>query len=165
MEEHKLKVSDLVDFKESDYKLALSTIKSLRELSLEYSQYKDTSDPARLDTLKREFIGHMGTLTSVYSTVKAFKGSNHTYLEDARKQFKGEAYDILRKEGVGATEANTTVYASPYYVERKDIMEELKKFFIRVDEMHDYFRSVLQYMQQTVSIISKEYEYNRYSKN
>ena len=165
MTENKLKVSDLVDFKEADYKLGKSTIKELKELSNEYSNSTDSTDPNELDLIKRKFISHMATLTQVYSKVKAFKGANHSYLEDARKQFKAEAYLKLRDEGVGSTEANTTVYGTEYFKERIELMEKLRQFFVEVDEMHNFFNNVLQYMQQTISIISKDYEFNRYSKS
>ena len=126
MAENKLKVSDLVDFKEADYKLGKSTIKELKELSNEYSNSTDSTDPNELDLIKRKFISHMATLTQVYSKVKAFKGANHSYLEDSRKQFKAEAYLKLRDEGVGSTEANTTVYGTEYFKERIELMEKLR---------------------------------------
>ena len=164
--EENLKVSDLVDFREQDYNLALAEMKSLDELCAEYSTLtKGQKIPDELEALKGKFVSHMSTLTDIYSKVKAFKGSNHTFLEDARKQFKAEAIIRLRDEGVRATEANNIVYASEYYKKRVRLMEKLKNFFINVDEKHDFYTNVLSYLSQTISIVSKDYEFNRYSKS
>lgn len=160
----KLKVSDLVDFQEADYHLGNSTIKVLSEKSKEYSLMRGNINPIALDELKREFMGHMFVLTEVYSKVKAYKSSNHSYLEDARKKYKAEAFKILRDGGKNVTEADKVVYAHPYFVERQDLMEKMRQFFIKIEELHQYFSTVLQLIQQTVSIVSKEWEANRVSK-
>lgn len=161
-----LKVSSLVNFTEEDWNLANITISKLDVLTKEYSELEDAVDPNVLDSLKRRFLAHMSTLTSVYSKVKAFKGANHSYLEDARKQFKAEALNILIKdEGAKVTEAKESVYAHEYYKERIRLTERIREFFIKVDEYHEFFSGVLNLMQQTISIVSKDYEYNRYSKN
>ena len=161
----KLKVSDLVDFQKEDYDLAKSTIADLKELSNTYSETIGATDPSSLDELKRQFVSHMGTLTAIYAKVKAFKGSNHSYLEDARKQFKAETLKILiNDEGTKITEAKEVAYAHPYYVERITLTEKIRKFFIEVDEMHEFFTNVLSLMQQTISIVSKDFEYNRHTR-
>ena len=158
-----LRVSDLVDFKESDYKLAKSTMVELDVLCDTYSSMIEVSNPTELDKLKRKFVSHMSTLTNIYATIKAFKGSNHTYLEECRKEFKAEAYQILIDDGVGSTAANNIVYRQPYYKDRISLMKDLKAFFIKVDEKYTFYTTVLQLIQQTVSIISKDFEHNRHS--
>ncbi|MCB1711179.1 MAG: hypothetical protein KDH96_01475 [Candidatus Riesia sp.] len=173
----KIKVSDLIDFKVEDYNLAKSTMEELDVLCDTYSAMVEVLDPNKLDELKRRFVSHMSTLTNVYSKIKAYKGANHTYLEDTRKEFKAQAFKIVRQGytekvegkdikigGVGATEANVTVYDVPYYKERISLMEDLKAFFIKVDEKFKFYTTVLQLIQQTISIVSKDYEYSRYSK-
>ncbi len=107
----------------------------------------------------------MGILIDVYAKVKAFKGSNQSYLEDARKQFKAETLKILiNDEGVKITEAKEVAYAHPYYIQRITLTEKIRSFFIEVDEMHEFFTNVLSLMQQTISIVSKDFEYNRHTK-
>ena len=172
-----LRVSDLVDFHEGDYKLGKNTIVELDKLCNQYSSMMGITNPTDLDELKRKFVAQMSTLTEIYAKVKAFKGANHTYLEDARKQFKSEAFSIVRlgyteeidgkeviHDSVGTTEANTIVYASTYYKERLALMEDIKTFFIRVDEKHQHYTNVIQLIVQTISIVSKDYEYSRYTK-
>lgn len=159
-----LKVSDLVNFRVEDHELGKVTIDSLSKIAKEYSIMRGNINPIALDELKREFMGHMFVLTEVYSKVKAFKSSNHSYLEDARKKYKAEAFIMLRKEGKNVTEADKVVYAHPYFVERQDLMEKMRQFFIKIEELHQYFSTVLQLIQQTVSIVSKEWEANRVTK-
>lgn len=160
----KLKVSDLVDFQEADYHTGNAMIKKLSDLSKEYSAMRGNISPIALDELKREFIAHLFSLTEVYSKVKAYKSSNHSYLEDARKEYKAVAFKMLRDSGKNVTEADKTVYDHPYFKERQVLMEKTRQFFIKVEELHQYFTSVLQLIQQTVSIVSKEWEANRVSK-
>lgn len=159
-----LKVSNLVDFSKEDYNIGINTIKTLSGLANDYSAMRGNISPIALDELKREFVGHMFSLTEVYSKVKAFKSSNHSYLEDARKKYKAEAFKMLRDEGKNVTEADKTVYAYPYFVERQELMEKTRQFFIRIEEMHQHFTAVLQLIQQTVSIASKEWEAARIHK-
>jgi hypothetical protein len=161
-----LKVSDLVNFKQEDHKLARQCISKLNGLANDYSKLPKEIDPSELDMLKRQFVSHMSTLTGIYAKVKAFKGSNHSYLEDARKQFKAETIKILiDDEGAKVTEAKESAYAHSYYKERIELTEKLRKFFIEVDEKHEFFTNVLSLIQQTISIASKDFEYERYSKN
>jgi hypothetical protein len=165
MKTEKLIVSSLVNFQKEDYDLAKVTISELKILSNTYSQTVGATDPRSLDELKRQFVSHMSNLTDVYAKVKAFKGSNHSYLEDARKQFKAETLKILiNDEGCKITEAKETAYAHPYYMERITLTEKIRSFFIEVDEMHEFFTNVLSLMQQTISIVSKDFEYNRHTK-
>ena len=181
MEDKKLKVSDLVNFSEADYKLAKVVIRELELLVrggtkivdkknvtvVGYSQMQGVSNPGELEDLKMKFLSYMSTLTDIYAKVKAFKGNDHVYLSDARKEFKGEALKLLTSgvEPVKITEAKGTVYASEYYKERIHLTEKIRKFFIEVDEKYTFFSTVLSLLQQTISVISKDYEFNRYSKS
>ena len=101
MADEKLKVSDLVNFSEADYKLAKIVIKELELLVrggtkivdnknvtiVGYSQMQGVSNPGELEDLKMKFLSYMSTLTDIYAKVKAFKGNDHVYLSDARKEF------------------------------------------------------------------------------
>ena len=167
-EEEKLKVSALVSFKKEDYDLANTTISSLIELTNMYSSVANTSDPGELEVIKRKFVAHMGTLTACYAKVKGFKGADHSYLSDSRKQFKAEALHLMINdptESVRITAAKDLVYKSEYYIERIHLTEKIRSFFIKVDEYYEYFNTVLNLIQQTISIVSKDYEFNRYSKS
>ena len=182
MSKSSLKVSDLVSFSKQDYELAKVVIREL-ELLIKggtkrvgeesvvvtgYYQMQGSQNPTELEDLKIKFLSHMSTLTDIYAKVKAFKGNDHVYLSDARKEFKAEALKLLLrdpKESVKITEAKEIVYASEYYKDRIHLTEQIRKFFIEVDEKYEFFSTVLSLLQQTISVVSKDYEFNRYSKN
>ena len=157
-ENQELKVSDLVNFKKEDYTLARELIKTLDGIVDTYST-EVGMNPKELDTVRREFVANMSTFATIYAKIKAFKGSNHTYLEDARKGFKS---DVIRRmidvDGTRVTEAKETVYADEEYKKYVAFTEKTKQFFIKVEEKYDFYNGVLQFMQQTISVVSKEYE-------
>lgn len=153
-----LKVSDLVNLTESDYRNTLSTINSLRELSTEYYEMTDFYDPHQLEIIKRAFDSHMQTLASQYAKVKKFKGNQHVYLDEVRKKIKAEALQLLLDEGAKVTAADSLVYKSDYYVKRVNLMEDIKEFMIKVELFYDRFDNTFQSILSSLYSAKKEFE-------
>lgn len=156
--EDKLKVSDLVDLKESDYKNTLGTINELQKLSFEYHNMSDFYDPNQLEIIKRKFDSYMQTFAVQYAKIKKFKGSQHVYLDEVRKRIKAEALEILMEEGVKVTAADSLVYKSKYYTERIRLMEDVKEFMIKTEILYERFDTTFQAIVSSLYSSSKEKE-------
>ena len=83
--ESKLKVSDIIPLKEETRDELISTMKELDRLSQEYYLIED---PFELDRLKREFNVYLQRFAVLFSKIKIFKSSTHTYLEGEIRNFK-----------------------------------------------------------------------------
>ena len=158
MENKPLKVTDLVGLDESDYKNTLSTISKLKKLSWEYHNMSDFYDPFELEKIKRTFDSYMQTFASQYAKVKKYKGSQHVYLDEVRKKIKAEALGILLEEGMRVTAADTIVYKSEYYVQRVNLMEDIKEFMIKVELYYERFNNTFDSIVSSLYTAKKEFE-------
>lgn len=158
MEEKKLKVSDLINLTETDYIETNKLLKALQGLSTEYHSMSDFYDPHQLEIIKRKFDSHMQSLATYYARIKKFKGAQHVYLDEVRKKIKGEALQILLDEGQKVTSAETLVYKTEYYVERINLMENIKEFMIKTELLYERFESTFNSIIQSYATARKEYE-------
>jgi hypothetical protein len=156
--EEKLKVSDLIDLSEKDYTRTHEITKNLRVLSAEYHNMVDMYDPNQLEIIKRKFDSEMQSLSVYYAKIKKFKGGQHVYLDEVRKKIKGEALQLLLDEGHKVTSAETLVYKTDYYVQRINLMEDIKEFMIRTELLYERFEATFNSIIQSLSTAKKEYE-------
>lgn len=158
MEDKKLKVSDLINLQESDYIETNKLLKELQRLSTEYHNMTDMYDPNQLEVIKRKFDGYMQSLAVYYARIKKFKGAQHVYLDEVRKKIKGEALQILLDDGQKVTSAETLVYKTDYYVERINLMENIKEFMIKTELLYERFEATFNSIIQSYSSARKELE-------
>ncbi len=153
-----VKVSDLISLTEKDYRDTNDLLKKLTELSNEYHNMTDMYDPNLLEVIKRKFNSYMQRLAVCYSKIKKYKGSQHVYLDEARKKIKGEALQILLDEGAKVTSAETLVYKTRYYTERIKLMEDIKEFMIKTELLYERFEYTFSSIVQSYSAARKEKE-------
>lgn len=156
-----LKVSSLVNLSREDFIQTKSILKNLSILSEEYHFMEDMYDPNQLEIIKRKFDREMQHLASKFAKVKKFKGSSHTYLDDVRKKIKGEALQLLLDDGAKITSAETLVYKSKYYLDRVNLMEDIKEFMISVELMYERYDTTYNSIVQSLSAAKKEQENNK----
>lgn len=152
MEKTKVKVTDIIDFKASHLEEILKLAETLDKLR---SDYKLLNDPFSLDQLKIEFDGHLSRFGELYSKTKAYKDSTHVYFEQERKRIKA---DTLKQMTGTVTSKKDSVYAHPYYVERMNLIIELRKAFIKIENQYTGFNRTYQSIIQTISLHSKNME-------
>jgi cell fate (sporulation/competence/biofilm development) regulator YlbF (YheA/YmcA/DUF963 family) len=160
-----LKVSDLILFSEDDFKELKLHIDGMSKLIESYGD-TNTQDLEGLEDIKKSMIGKMQRFTELYAKVRAYKGSSHEYLDEQRKRFKSQAIKRMMDEPdmkKSITKAKELVYDYPFYVERYELTESIRKFFIKVDELHSYYNDVLRAITQTISVGAKEKGYTNHS--
>lgn len=153
-----LKVSDLVHLKQNTYIEATQTLKELANLSSEYHNMSDMYDPHQLESIKRKFDSFMQNLAVHYAAIKKYKGNQHVYLDEVRKRVKAEALQRLLDEGTKITAADSLVYKSKYYIKRVTLMEDIKEFMIKVEELYNRYDKTFQSIVQSLSSAKKEFE-------
>lgn len=151
----KLKVSDVIDFSEEDYKETRKYIKIMNTMVVEYVNNID--NPDELELLKRKFNSHLMYLATLYAKVLCFR-ENFQYLESQRKELKATAIQIMMKEdsSVKYTNAEKNVYAFPYYIERVKLIEKVKAFFYLVELQYKNYENTQRSIYQSISMLSKE---------
>ncbi|MEX0597431.1 MAG: hypothetical protein WD512_13130 [Candidatus Paceibacterota bacterium] len=155
----KLRVSDIVKgFEKEDLEKLKDSMKILNDICDEYSDIESIISAHDLDELKRKFVGHFQFFSKMFSKVKRYKGASHTYLEEERKRIKAEAIENMLEGGdaKNITAAKELVYSFNYYVERIDLLQSLLEFFIKSENMYDYYLNTLQSIIQSISVASKE---------
>jgi hypothetical protein len=151
-----LSVKDLVRFEEKDFNNTKILMAELDKLGKEYISLLDTPNPERLEAIKRTYGGYLTSLATYYSKIKAFKYQGD-YLEEQRKRIKSETIQlIIDRDKVSTAAAEKVVYAEEYYKKRIDLMEELKKFFIKVELKYDRYRDTARDIYQSVSQNNQE---------
>jgi hypothetical protein len=156
MSEKVLKVSDLVKFSENDYLETKKTLKVMDSMVQEYVSSTDNLD--FLEGLKKRFNGYLIYLAGYYSKIRCFR-ENFEYLEAQRKRIKSEAIeDLIKNSEVKLTQsaAEKVVYSHPYYIERIELLEQLKRFFYLVDLSYQNYQDVQRSIYQSISVVSKE---------
>lgn len=106
--------------------------------------------------MKRRYISELQYYTTLFSKVRKFKGESYTYLTETRKRVKSEAVAILMSEGFKQTMAMEMVYCSDYYKDRITLIQRLIEFFIKAENLFDFYTYTLQSIVQSVSVASKE---------
>lgn len=157
--ENSVTVKDLVNFSERDLNNTKMLMSRLDTLGKEYISLLDSPNPDRLEAIKREFGGNLTTLATYFSRIKCFKYQGD-YLEEQRKRLKSEAVIlIMDRDKISTAAAEKIVYAEEYYKARVTLMEELKKFFIKVELKYDRYRDVSRDIYQSVSQNNQERRY------
>lgn len=157
MEKEVIKVRDIVEYlTEKNVEDISKSLARLSGIAAEYYNQEDIYDVELLEKLKRRLVGELLYLNTLYNITKSQKDATHTYMSEARKRIKAEAINVLLAEGKKITLAETLVYASPYYTVRIEVLEALKRFCIKVENLRDTYESVLNSVIQSVSISSKE---------
>lgn len=151
--EENLKTSDIINFKESDFKKITDSLKILEEISKEYRR---TDDVHGLEDIKKRLNAELQFFASLYAKVKVYKGTNHTYMEDVLKGIKSETINRLLDSNVKVTAAEQLYYTQPYYKNRLEVLLKIKGFFIKVEELFNIYNGTLQCVIQSISVASKE---------
>jgi hypothetical protein len=158
--EENLKTSDIIDFKESDFKKITDSLKILEEISKEYRR---TDDVHGLEDIKKRLNAELQFFASLYAKVKVYKGTNHTYMEDVLKGIKSETINRLLDSNVKVTAAEQLYYTQPYYKNRLEVLLKIKGFFIKVEELFNIYNGTLQCVIQSISVASKEMQNSKMS--
>jgi hypothetical protein len=150
-----IKVSDVIDFSESDYRNTKIQIKKMNAMVGEYVMNID--NPDELELLKRRFNGELMYLNTLYSKILCFR-ENFQYLESQRKELKALSMQkmMLEDSSIRVTNAEKTVYAYPYYMERVKLIEQLKRFFYLVELQYKNYENTQRSIYQSISTLSKE---------
>lgn len=150
-----LKVSDVIDFSEQDYKDTKNLLKKMNSMVNQYVNNID--NPDELELLKREFNSQLMYLATLYAKILCFR-ENFQYLESQRKELKAKAMDLMMKEdsNLRVTNVEKMVYAYPYYIERVKLLEKLKSFFYLVDLQYKNYENTQRSIYQSISVLSKE---------
>ena len=151
-----LTVKDLIKFSDKDYENTMSLMSELDVLGKEYISLLDKPSPERLEAIKRQYGGYLTSLATYFAKIKCFKYQGD-YLEEQRKRIKSETIQlVVERDHVSTASAEKTVYSEIYYKERIDLMESLKKFFIRVELKYDRYRDTARDIYQSVSQQNQE---------
>jgi hypothetical protein len=151
-----LKVSDLIRFSEKDYLDTKKALAVMDDMVREYVENTDNLD--KLEDLKRRFNSYLVYLAGFYSKIRCFR-ENFEFLEAQRKRIKAEAIEYIIKnseEKVSPSAAEKIVYAHKYYIERIDLIEQLKRFFYLVDLSYQNYQDTQRSIYQSISLLSKE---------
>lgn len=155
-EKQELKVQDLIPLTDKNVKEIQDSLVRLANLTEEYSNSKEFFNLEFLEDLKRRYISELQYYTTLFSKVRKFKGESYTYLTETRKRVKSEAVAILMSEGFKQTMAMEMVYCSDYYKDRITLIQRLIEFFIKAENLFDFYTYTLQSIVQSVSVASKE---------
>ena len=158
-----LKVGDLIPLSKDTYDQTLECIEKLTNLSIEYSNMTDFYDPFQLEEIKRKWNGYMTQFAVCFSKIKKFKGSQHVYCDEVRKEIKSQALQLLLDEGVKVTSAESLVYGTEYYKERVLLIQDVKEFFIKTDLLYERFEYTFQAIIQSLSTARKEYDASKHT--
>lgn len=150
-----LKVSDVIDFSEEDYKETKRLIRLMNKMVLEYVDNVD--NPDALEALKRNFNAQLMYLATFYAKILCYR-EQFQYLESQRKELKAIAIQVMMREdsSIKYTNAEKTVYAFSYYSDRMKLLEKLKNFFYLVELMYKNYENTQRSIYQSVSHLNKE---------
>jgi len=153
-EKFKIKVSDIIPYpKDLDNKM-LEQIKRLGELKDAYMSAGDNIHT--LEEIKREIVGILAYLSTLYGKIKRFKGSNHTFMEEERKVLKARVIKKLVDGGMSFTTADKLCYDDDEYKDYSATMGRMKEIFTGYEAVVDIYQYVLQSVIQSISVLSKE---------
>lgn len=156
-----LKISDVLpSLREETLTEIKSLSTSLNELSSRYHNMVDFYDPVELEEIKRLFNGYMQRYASLYSKIRKYKGSQHVYLEDQRKQVKAEVMDRLLKT-MKVSQADVFIYGDSEYVTKTELLMTLRGVMIKIELMYDRYDVTYSSIVQSQSLAKREYEQNK----
>lgn len=155
-----IKVTDLIDFKEKYFQEITDCLNNMEKISKEY---RKTDDTYGLELIKKNLNAELQYLATLYSRVKVYKSSNHTYMEDVVRAVKSETIKRLMDEGVKITAAEQMYASQPFYQDRLQVILKVKQFFIKVEELYDRYNATLQCIIQSISVASKEMQNSKSS--
>lgn len=147
-----LRVGDLIPLKQRVKDDLISTMETLDNLTALYFKLED---PLALDKLKREYNAHLQRYAVLFSKIKVFKGSNHTYLEHERKRVKADCMKRMISNKMAKTDARDLVYDDEQYVKYVDLIRDIMKLFIKAELMYDRYSQTLQCIIQSISLTGK----------
>jgi hypothetical protein len=152
-----LRVSDVIDFSETDYKETKTLLKKMNGMVEEYVANMD--NPVELEALKRRFNSNLMYLATYYAKILCFR-SNFEYLEEARKATKSEAMKKMMEEDktLKVTNVEKMVYAYPYYNTRIVLIEKLKAFFYLTQLSYKVYEDTQRSIYQSLSTVNREYQ-------
>jgi hypothetical protein len=159
MEEKKITTQDIIPLKQKDMDDILGVISRLSDLSKEYFR---TDDLMGLESIKRRFNAELQYFAPLYGKIKAYKGPNHTYLEEQVHKIKSDTISLIMLEGVKATPAEGIYRTQPYYIERMEVVLKIKQFFEKVENLYKQYDSTLQSIIQSISVAGKEYNNSKF---
>lgn len=151
-----VRISDLIRFSEVDYKETKKTLATMNEMVREYVKNIDNLD--ELEALKRRFNSYLVYLATYYSKIKCFE-ENHIMLDGVRKKIKSEAILHMIKnsdEKLSQAAAEKVVYSYPYYVERVELLTQLREFFTLVNLQYANYQDCQRSIYQSISLLSKQ---------
>lgn len=132
----------------------LNALEKLKELSDQY--YSNVLDIYTLEAFKREFLAYLQYYTEAVASVKSYKAGQSGYLEEERKRIKAEVLELMIAEGAKKTNAELLVYNDKRYREKLALVNQLRTFFIKTEDLLRHFNRVLDSVVQSISVAGKE---------
>lgn len=129
-------------------------IKRLSELKDEYIKSKDNI--LTLEEIKKEMVGILAYMATLYGHIKRYKGSNHTFMEEERKLLKARVVSEMVQAGISFNKATDMCYNEEEYKEHMKVINMVKERFIAYEEIYSIYQQVLQSVIQSISVLNKE---------
>jgi hypothetical protein len=155
-----LKVTDIVNVSEKLLTDINQQMKVLDDLTLMYTPETSLFE---LEELKIRFNAELQYMGGLYAKIKAYKGKNHTFLEEEINKIKAETYAFLFAKKMNSSQAEKLVYAEPYYVERIELAKKIIRTFSHIEEMYKRYDYTLTCIVQSISINGKEFNHSKTS--
>lgn len=150
----KEKLDGFIDVNDIDSLIEMAELlKEMEENVLDV--YNSNPDLRVLEEIKVYLSGHLIYLAQLFGKVKKYKGSNHTYLEDARKQLKAKC---IKDMSGSVTKNREEVYDTYEFKETNKYILKLKEQFIIIEELYDNFQRLYNSIQQSISIEVKTFQ-------
>lgn len=141
-------LKDYIDINDIDSLIEMaSLLKEMEEEVLDV--YNSKPDLRVLEEIKIYLAGHLIYMAQLFGKVRKYKGSNHTYLEDARKQLKAKCIEEMSGS---VSKKREEVYNTPQFKETIKYILKLKEQFIIIEELYENFQRLYNSIQQSISI-------------
>lgn len=141
-------LKDYIDISDIDSLIEMADLlKEMEENVLDV--YNSNPDLRTLEEIKKHLSAHLIYMAQLFGKVKKYKGSNHTYLEDARKQLKAKCIEEMSGS---VSKKREEVYNTPQFKETIKYILKLKEQFIIIEELYENFQRLYNSIQQSISI-------------
>lgn len=155
----KVTVTDIINLRES---FVLDVNNQMSKIDDIIQEYNNADSLAYLEDIKKRLNAELQYFATMYAKIKAYKGTNHVYLENEMRELKSAATAlIMDKKNVNVTTAERILHSYPYYKERKDVITKVMSFMIKVEEMYKRYEYTLQCVIQSISIAGKDFSNNQ----
>lgn len=154
-------VTDVVSLPKKYFDSVSEVLDKMKALGEEYQS--STDNLSRLEEIKKEMNGWLQNFAELFSTVKALKGTNHVYLENAVKKIKADAMEQLLEQGLKITAAEKLIYNSEYFEAHMQVANKLIKYCVNMELMYEHYTTTLSCITQSISILGKEYNSQKMS--